>query len=190
MFGSEYNGCQIFIFQDDYAENPRQWASLGTILSIDEANEASAQAVKTVRDDVNSGRSIERALKAQFPDMVWYHPIYRYTHGGSVWALHDNFPDRRWDVSQCGFVIVTRGEIKSWFKRQRMSQGLSDRIYNTVAESLKSFTKWANGDVWAFRVSGSGIIDLDDIVYGWYDSPQEALDNAEAMIDDMKESAE
>jgi len=184
-----YKGASIEVMQDEFADNPRQWG-LGTILSIDGANEVEEHLVRYVREDVNCGRSEKESLKAQFPDMVWFSKLYRYSHGADVWALHDNFPDRRWDVSHAGYVVVTRKDIREWYGRQRISQKLEDTIQDEVSRQLEEFTNWANGWVYEFRVEDSGVEDLDDIFYGGYNSTEEALDNAKAMLDDYLEKEE
>ena len=192
MFDKEhtYKGATIRVGQDLDAENPRNWGALGTILSIDGANEVEGSIVSNVRQLINWNYSEEEALRKYFPDMVWFHRLYRYSHGGDVWALHDNFPDRRWDVSHAGYIIVTRQDIREYFNRQRMSDKLRQTIYDRVSQELDNFTDWSNGDVYGFMVEDSGIIDLDDVWYGWYNGVDDALANAKAMIDQMLESTE
>lgn len=181
----DYKGYTIRVSQDLDAFNPREYG-MGTILSIDNANEASRQAVSGVRRDVNRGLSEEQALRKYFPKMVWFRKLYRYSHGGDVWALHDNFPDRRWDVSHAGYVVVTRYDIQEWYNRQRMSDKLRGRIYKDIANSLDALTNWANGLVFGFMVDDIDDPDLDGIYYGGYNDPVEAREEAEARIDDYR----
>lgn len=178
----DYKGYTIRVSQDLDAFNPREYG-MGTIVSIDNANEAKGQVVRYVREDVNAGRSEENSLRAQFPDMVWFHKLYRYSHGGDVWALHDRFPDRRWDVSHAGYVVVTRKDIREWYNRQRMSDKLRGKIYKDIANSLEAFTNWANGFVYGFMIDDIDDPDLDNVYYGGYNDPNEAREEAEARID-------
>ena len=184
MYSKEhtYKGYDIRVSQDVDAPNPRQWG-LGTILSIDGANEADYDAVSGVRKEINRGMGEEQALRQYFPDMVWFHKLYRYSHSGDVWALHDNFPYRRWDVSHAGYVIVTREDIREWYNRQRMSEKLADTIYGDIARSLDELTNWANGFVFGFMIKDIKDPDLDSVWYGGYNDPNEALDEAKARID-------
>lgn len=185
----EYKGASIEILDDEFAESPRQWG-IGTILSVDNANEVEGHIVRRVREDVNCGRSEKDSLKAQFPDMVWFGRLYRYSHGADVWALHDNFPDRRWDVSHAGYVVVTRDDIREWYGWQRMSKKREERLWSDISRQLDDFSNWSNGWVYGFRVEDSGVEDLDYIFYGGYNSTEEALDNAKAMLDDYLEKEE
>lgn len=178
-----YKGFGIRIVQDLDAENPRTWG-LGTIVSNDALNEADRQDVIALQWRLQLGDDDEKAIRKVFPDMVWFHRVWRYSHGGDVWALHDRFPDGRWDVSWIGFIVVTREDIREWYNRQRMSDKLRERIHKDVARQLEAVTAWSNGNVYGFFVDAPDP-DLDGVFYGGYNDTDEALDEAKARIDDL-----
>lgn len=179
-----YKGFGIRIMQDLDAENPRQWGRLGTIISIDGTNEVEKHVLQSIREDVNRGHSEKESLKEQFPNMVWFHKLYRYSHGGDIWALHDNFPDRRWDVSHAGYVVVTREDIREWYNRQHMSDKLRERIYEDVARQLEEVTNWANGNVYGFFIDVPDP-NFDGVFYGGYNNTNKALEDAKVCIDNL-----
>jgi len=178
----KHRGYNIYISQDEMAENPRDF-HVGTILSMDGANEVTNDILNDVRDKINHNMPAMKAIKSHYPDVVWVHKLYRYSHGSDTYALHRNFPDARWDLSWIGYYFVTRKDIHNWYSRKSMSDKLRERIYGDVAHMLEEYTNWCNGWIYGFMIKEIENVDLDGIFYGGYNTPQEALDEAIAQID-------
>lgn len=73
----------------------------------------------------------------------WVFPIEAYIHSGVVLAFsrEGNFPDRRWDVSQLGFIFVAK---KVW----RLSKSA-----RKAAEALiEEWNQYLSGDVWGYII--------------------------------------
>jgi hypothetical protein len=112
----------------------------------------------------------------------WYvFPLESYIHGGVVLAFESegNFPDRRWDVSRCGSIVMRR----KWYEATGTKQTPRE-----VAETfLKQWNQLLEGDVWGYEITdakGTNLTDDDeiDIVWGCY-GEEAAYEQAEERID-------
>ena len=157
------------------------------MLTVDGANDVPQEAVRDVQEKVNKGVRPTTAIKNWYPDVVLVRPLFRYSHGFSIYAMHDNFPDRRWDVGMVGFIFVTRQAIREHFGRERLSTKLIAEIDKYLAQDLEQYSAWVNGQVCGFMVKDSGIADLDDTLYSWYTSESEAFESAKDLIDQYRE---
>lgn len=64
-----------------------------------------------------------------------------YIHGGVSLSLSQegNFPDRRWDVSQLGAVLVSRKEQKDEKKARKLALGLIEEWNNALSGNVYGF---------------------------------------------------
>lgn len=95
----------------------------------------------------------------------WIFGLEVYSHSGVVLALSQegNFPDRRWDVSQCGAVLASTGE---WPKEEEARK---------AARSL--VTEWndvMNGNVWGYVIEDANGEELESC-WGCVGDPEYAL---------------
>ena len=78
-------------------------------------------------------------------DTHWTFPLEAYIHSGVVLALsgEGNFPDRQWDVSRCGAVLVAK---EHWTE---------DKARTAALGLVETWNQYLSGDVW-------GVIIEDD----------------------------
>lgn len=74
----------------------------------------------------------------------WILPLEAYIHSGVHLSLsrEGNYPDRRWDVSQLGFVFV---EKKYW--------GLQKSARKAALSLIESWNQYLSGDVWGYVIT-------------------------------------
>lgn len=93
----------------------------------------------------------ERYLKTH-----WIFPLEAYIHSGVRLAFgrEGNFPDRQWDVSQVGFVFVSK-------KTRRLRKSAR----NLASDLIDTWNQYLSGDVWGYVVlKDSDNIDEDDVL--------------------------
>lgn len=97
-------------------------------------------------DDVNS-------IKAQFLDYYIF-PVDAYIHSGVHLSLADtkNYPDRRWDVSTTGYVLVKKDQILPEYDMGVVETALHYRAKEMAESLIETWNQYLSGDVYGFKV--------------------------------------
>lgn len=112
-----------------------------------------------------------------------------YIHGGVVLALSGSLeagrmPDRRWDVSQCGAVLI-RKDPAYW--------GEGEVDYRKIAEAhISEWNMYLDGDIWWYRIEeittcvhcgaeSTGEVETLSGIYGYDYAVTEAKSTAEHL---------
>ena len=155
-----YRGRTIKIVQDEDARNPQEDGDTGLFIVanhrdfyVPEPNE------KRVPNDPDE--LIQRYKKTH-----WIFPLEAYIHSGVRLAFgqEGNFPDRRWDVSQLGFVFAAKSEWR-----------LSKKARAAAASYIETWNQYLCGDVWGYDVG-------DDSCWGFYGYDY-CLQEAKSVVD-------
>ena len=105
-------------------------------------------------------------------------PLEAYIHSGVCLALsrEGDFPDRRWDVSQLGAVLVSKKEARTKAKARTSALGL-----------IKTWNDYLSGNVYGFEIEDASgqVIDSCWGFYGDYEAKGGALAEAKSIIDNM-----
>ena len=105
-------------------------------------------------------------------------PLEAYIHSGVCLALsrEGDFPDRRWDVSQLGAVLVSKKEARTKAKARTIALGL-----------IKTWNDYLSGNVYGFEIEDASgqVIDSCWGFYGDYEAKGGALAEAKSIIDNM-----
>ena len=105
-------------------------------------------------------------------------PLEAYIHSGVSLALsHEgNFPDRRWDVSQLGAVLIAKTEARTNAKARKMAQGY-----------IETWNDYLSGNVYGYQIEDTEGNEIESCwgFYGEYDSQGGALSEAKSVIDHM-----
>lgn len=94
-----------------------------------------------------------------------------YIHSGVVLALRGegNFPDRMWDVSQLGYVFVSKAEWKNKADARKAALAL-----------IEEWNQYLSGDVWGYIVQDDEGNDLESC-WGFY-GEEAAREEGESML--------
>lgn len=152
----KYKNCVIKIYQDENAESPDTWEDDNLFL----VGYHRDFCVK--RDDIITEDEAKAILTGEIDDTTGYYThnvkeikrnyhtfgLEAYIHSGVVLYLsyEGNFPDRQWDVSQLGLVLVSKKETKSRKQARKLAEGLiknwndslSGNVYGYIAEDEKN----------------------------------------------------
>jgi hypothetical protein len=159
------------------------------------------------RDFTVDGPSDEKALDVHKAKDEWekthhVYPVFAYIHSGVFLKLNsaDGLPDRQWDVSMCGYCLVSRDESEIP-EPLKYAEGM-----------IEEWNQYLRGDVWGFDIGlyefqadpdGDAIEERDyyerhgkriseDSCWGFYGSKyvlEETKSNADAIVEALFKKA-
>lgn len=184
----EYKNCLIKIYQDDgMGESPDEWGDENVFLvgyhrdfevkrdSIITKEQAIAISTKDYTDYKNNETKWFKKECKAIEKKYYLFGLEAYIHSGVVLALsrEGNFPDRQWDVSQLGLILVSKKEAKTKIKAKKMAYGL-----------IKTWNDYLSGNIYGFMAETKDGDDIGSVwgFYGDYDTSG-IIDEAKSDID-------
>lgn len=182
----EYKNCLIKIYQDEDVQSPDEWGDENLFLvgyhrdfevkRDDIIKKAEAQAISTKDyDDFDDGSGYFKNNCKVIEKKYHIFGLEAYIHSGVVLSLsyEGNFPDRRWDVSQLGLVLVAKTETKNRKKAKEMAYSL-----------IESWNDALSGNVYGFMAETKDGDDIDSC-WGFYGDYNKSgiIEEAKADID-------
>ena len=160
MLGSAVlsTGRRVSIYQDEFAENPREWCNTARLLCIKNRH-------FSLDDDLSQDElSDEHREALERGDYVF--PLFVYIHSGIVFSVSPF--SCRWDSGQCGVAIVPKGGAKD-----------ENAALDIVTSEIETLNKYLAGAVYVLTVEHPEGFDVvcDDSLSGNY------IDNEADLID-------
>lgn len=189
----------LVIEYDQDAESPRAWDNVGFFFTKESRYKSPdgnthhlyqimIETEDDAKDTAHHMELIKEKARAEFLEsgpkagsshdeelhIIEIHPVYRYEHGNVIYrrGVSGGF-----DYSNCGFYIVTAQSISG----RTMT---AETIAEAIDAELVEYTKWVNGDVYAFTLydengeqvdACGGFFDIEDIrehlPEDWKDEP-------------------
>ena len=156
---------------DEWAENPREWSNLWTILtwtsrydSIDSnqyrdleefllSHLTEKQVANLFKNSSNTKEFFDK-VKKRFYDLGYLvEPISKYEHSGVSYSVGVS---QGWDSGVVGLAMVNIDDIKKEYETTVLSKGLKEKIYAILDDELNTYNLWANGYVYTVA-----LIDFD-----------------------------
>ena len=156
---------------DEWAENPREWSNLWTILtwtsrydSIDSNqyrdleeflldNLTEKQLRNLYKGNPSTKEFFERIQKRFYDLGYLVEPISKFEHGQVVFSAGVS---QGWDSGVVGVAMVNIDDIKKEYETTVLSKGLKEKIYAILDDELNTYNLWANGYVYTVA-----LIDFD-----------------------------
>lgn len=156
---------------DDWAENPREWSNLWTILtwtsrydSIDSnqyrdleefllSHLTEKQVANLFKNSSNTKEFFDK-VKKRFYDLGYLvEPISKFEHGQVVFSAGVS---QGWDSGVVGVAMVNINDVKKEYGASVLSKGLKEKIHAILDSELDTYNSWANGYVYTVT-----LIDFD-----------------------------
>ena len=157
----------INIEHDEYAESPREWDNLGTMICFSRRYNLGDKHCYD-KGDFNSWDKLEKEIiKDNGPCIIL--PVYMYEHGGI--ALATTSFRCNWDSGQVGFIFVSKSKVKSEYGYKNITPQRREKIEEILNFEVKLYSKYINGEVYEFVIEDedgeevhrcSGYFDYDD----------------------------
>lgn len=154
IYEEERAGHTIKIYPDyDYQETPDDWGDDGMFLVAfhrDFTVERDGFGVETMRSVMNKGKDEDGEKDERAMEILHDYHVFgleAYIHSGVSLSLsyEGNSPDRRWDVSQLGVVMVSKKEFR-----------LRKTAHTRALQLLESWNACLSGSVYGFVVEKDG----------------------------------
>ena len=178
----EYKGYVIEILPDQFADSPNDWDDDQAFLIADHrdfAIERKGFTLGLVESALRGGKYEDGSEYPEALDLKKDYHIFgleAYIHSGVVLSLskEGNFPDRNWDVSQLGYVLIFKGMCNRRDEAKKAATGL-----------INTWNQYLSGDVWNVNIldDKGETIDGGGSQYGY----DEALDMAKSTVDRLAE---
>lgn len=155
---------------DDNVESPREWTNLGYFLqksrggiSPDGQNNAFYRIMVETGDEASSLEEhidlMKKRIKEETEEKVLaIYPVSMYEHGAVNYSLGQSFG---FDYSNNAFYIITNKTAKEFGAKK-------EDFRKIIADELKIYTQWVNGEVYSFILyNDKG--EIEDSCGGFYD---------------------
>ena len=149
------DGYTVEIRPDDWAENPREWAS-STLCTAHRRYTFGGESLPEHCQDIEEAFDMFLAERALTRKLVIWLPIYLYKHSGLALSTAP-FSDR-WDSGHLGFIYETRENIRKEFGVKRINADLEERVCERLRGELEELEHWSNGTVYRLSIPG---LDVD-----------------------------
>jgi len=136
------------IFNDEWAESPREWDNLGT-MAIFHRRYDFGDKVDFASSDFNSWSEMENHIWKNLNAAVVL-PIYMYDHGGIT--INTTGFSCPWDSGQVGFIYVTKQKVRDNYKVKRITNKLRDRVEKVLQDEVKTMDYYVSGEVYGYQV--------------------------------------
>ena len=123
---------------------------------------------------MGSGEDIEEYAKEIEEEGGLVLPVFAYIHGG-VSMSTGSFGDP-WDSGQSGVIVLSKEDWDKHFPGYE-----KERIYEAMSATVKTFGKWANGEVYYFEIVDRITGDEVDTCGGFF-SMKEAMAHAVSEV--------
>lgn len=188
MYSEEknYKGVKYTLAVDEAPFNPRgMGGNLGTMVmfhrreSYGDIHFGAGQE----KDMIDYEASVER-LAGKNKAIV--RTVYAYSHGNIVftsdYSTFMRWPDHMWDAGQIGFIYAENDQIREYFGVKRVTKQIREKAHEILRSEVEQYSNYVSGDTYMIQIEGHE--DFDDC---WADGYTylEAIENAEAMIDEM-----
>lgn len=164
----EYKGLKIKIEQDQDAESPSAWGDNSLFLV------ANHRDFYVPEPGEKRCPSDPAELLEWYKSTHWIFPLEAYIHSGVRLAFgHEgNFPDRRWDVSQLGFIFAAKKEWR-----------LNKSARKAAASLIETWNQYLTGDVYGYIVE-DGEPDEESCwgFYGYDYCVEQAKEQADSIL--------
>jgi hypothetical protein len=171
----EHNGFTINIIHDDTPGSPDEWNDEGVFLV------GFHRDFTVVTDDIKSPEDVEPYMDD--PDYEVF-LLEAYIHSGVRLALAGSaqaagFPDRRWDVSRVGYVLVKLSEVAEGMAR-KCAEGL-----------VETWNQYLSGDVWGYVITDSDGEEVESVFSCWgFYGLDACIEEAKATCPEASETKE
>lgn len=172
----EYKNHRINISYDDFADSPRTWDNLGTLIAFHNRYDLGDNSSYN-KNDFNSWDDLEKSLLKEFDGVLL--PVYMYEHSGV--SLQCAPFGCSWDSGQVGFIGISRVRIFNEYGYKTLTKKRREQIEEYLKNEIEDYSKYLNGDVYYFEVLDSNG-DILDSCGGFYDT-ESVLDSAKGEID-------
>lgn len=177
---------EIRILRDEFPEDPRDWANVGTMVLSHRKYAVPFECEKDgiSRADVSvmpRAVDVKALLNRTVKDIICVMPVYGYDHSG-IWMSTQIEPEWvhfAWDGGLFGFIYATRRSMQEILGRKRLTPKALELVKDALKAEVQTYSKYMSGDVYYVQVVDSNGEQVDALgsVY-----------NVEEVVAELKEA--
>jgi hypothetical protein len=133
---------------EEYAEDPREWDNLGTMV-LNHNRYNLPNEVDIQFRDYDSWDEVKDYIAKELDGVVIL-PVQMYDHS-RVSIYVGNTADK-WDGGQAGFIYVTRAQIQKEYSCKNITQKIRDQVSCRLVNEVETYSQYMEGEVYQFSV--------------------------------------
>lgn len=164
----------INITHDEYADSPREWDNLGTMVCFHRRYNLGDEHCYD-KEDFNSWDELEKQIvKDNGPCIIL--SVCMYEHGSI--ALSTSSFSCPWDSGQIGFIFVPKSKVRSEYGYKNITPQRRCKIENILSSEVSTYSHYLNGDVYGYVIEDESGEEVDSCFgfYGYDECENEAND--------------
>jgi len=170
----EYRGFNINIYQDEMAEDPRDWENIGRMICFHGRYNLGD------KHDYNSGDysgwdEFEKQLRKDHKKnkaIAIMLPLYLYDHSGlhmKVGSFHGLLPQghAEWDSGMVGFIFCTWDDVK---REYGLGKDAVEKAEKYLRGEVETYSQYLEGSVYGYMIEpkDGNRVECDDGCWGFY----------------------
>ena len=169
----KHNGKTINIKSDDFADSPRNWDNLGTMICFHNCYSL-GDSHNIDSNDYNGWDEMEKSLEKDYDAVIL--PLYLYDHSGIT--MNTTGFNCGWDSGQVGFIAISKETARKEFSWKNITAKRKERLAERLKEEVKTYDQYLTGDVYGFEILNSEG-EIEDSCYGFF-GEESAIEEAKA----------
>lgn len=189
----EYRGFNINIYQEDMAEDPRNWENLGIMACWHSRYDLGDDSPQKQRSEMYLYEILqewysEEWIEEHYQDMdtsefiTWaieqlekhaiVLPLVLLDHSGLWMQTGNSFScdPGGWDTSRVGFIYITNSQALKEMQWKRLTKKRREKIEDYLSGEVETYSQYLSGDVYGYQIEPkeSNNIECDDSCWGFY----------------------
>ena len=188
----EKDGIIGKIYQDEYAESPRDWDNIGKMICwhkrytlgeeklLELWSESKECSLKNLTDNCSGWDEVEEVLKKEFGAVVIL-PLFLYDHSGISMRTYPHGQHAGWDGGYVGFIFATKEDILKGWEKKKLTKSLLTKAKGCLEGEVETYSQYLEGDVYHYIVEDENGEMLDSC--GGYFGFDETKKEVERVVD-------
>ncbi|WP_125185602.1 hypothetical protein [Desulfofundulus salinus] len=159
----------VKVWYDEYAESPREWSNLGTMVCFHR---------RYCLGDRHDFHTPDEFREWVSKEVGWHNivilPLYIYDHGRIT--MNTTGFSCPWDSSQVGWIYVTKARLREEFGVKRVTRDVLRRTEEILHAEVETYDQYLRGEIYgfsAYEIVGGNIVEIDSCGGFYGDRPEE-----------------
>jgi len=159
------NGRKLVVEHSDFAESPREWDNLGTMVCFHRRYDLGDKHNYN-HNDYDSWEEMERAI-IKNENVAVILPLYLYDHSGIT--MNTTGFSCGWDSGQVGFIFISKQKALQEYGGKKVGKKLKERLVTYLTDEVETYDQYISGDVYQFEILDENG-EFEDSCGGFYGS--------------------
>ena len=154
---------RVRIVQDEYAETPRNWSNLGTMVCFHRTYSLGDNH-NYIKDNYNSWSELKKHI-IENEDTAIILPIYMLDHSGIT--INTTGFSCPWDSMQIGYIFISKEKLRKEYGIKRVTKKWIEQVTQHLLDEVKTYDMYISGEVYGYVVEDEDE-NVIDSCYGFF----------------------